>query len=63
MAPAMVLVSVIDVGRLAPPVAGLGTQTVGLPPFMGIPLAPGNVPKYESNERFSCMMMMTCLIL
>ena len=27
-----------------------------------IPLAPGNVPKYESKLRFSCMMTITCLI-
>ena len=27
-----------------------------------IPSAPGYVPKYESNERFSCMIMITCLI-
>src|SRR2546426_8795499 len=38
-------------------------QTVGTPLRMGIPTAPGNVPKYESNERFSCMITMTCLIL
>src|SRR5579864_1202395 len=29
---------------------------------MGMPSAPGNVPKYESNERFSCMTTITCLI-
>jgi hypothetical protein len=34
----------------------------GLPPKPGIPSAPGNVPKYWSNERFSCMMITTCRI-
>src|SRR5579859_4938303 len=43
---------------------GSGTQTLGVPSApVGIPSAPGNVPKYESNERFSCMMTITCLIL
>src|SRR5450759_2104673 len=28
-----------------------------------MPFAPGNVPKYESNDRFSCMMTTTCWIL
>ena len=33
-------------------------------PFLaGMPSAPGKVPKYESNDRFSCMMMITCRIL
>ena len=45
------------------PLTGSGTQTVGMPSFMGIPSAPGYVPKYWSNARFSCMMMITCLIL
>src|SRR5947207_9022346 len=44
------------------PVSGFGLHTVGTPSFIGIPSAPGNVPKNESNERFSCMTMMTCLI-
>ena len=30
---------------------------------MGMPSAPGKVPKYESKERFSCMITITCLIL
>ena len=38
-------------------------QTVGIPLRIGIPSAPGNVPKNESNDRFSCMMITTCLIL
>jgi hypothetical protein len=40
-----------------------GIQTVGTPFFIGIPSAPGNVPKYESNERFSCTIKMTWRIL
>jgi hypothetical protein len=28
-----------------------------------MPSAPGNVPKYSSNDRFSCMTMTTCWIL
>jgi hypothetical protein len=40
-----------------------GTQTVGTPFRIGIPSAPGYVPKYESNDRFSCMTTTTCLIL
>jgi hypothetical protein len=28
-----------------------------------MPSAPGNVPKYESKDRFSCMMTTTCWIL
>src|SRR5258707_13105364 len=42
---------------------GSGTQTVGTPLRIGMPSAPGNVPKYESNDRFSCMIITTCLIL
>src|SRR5438132_96938 len=34
-----------------------------MPRFIGMPSAPGNVPKYESNDRFSCMIITTCLIL
>ena len=43
---------------------GLGTHTLGVVPsfFMGIPVAPGNVPKYSSKERFSWTIMTTCLI-
>src|SRR5947208_11606776 len=51
-------------GRVHPWVtAGLGTQ-MKLPfASVGIPSAPGNVPKYWSNERFSCITMMMCLSL
>ena len=38
-------------------------HTAGFPFIIGIPFAPEYVPKYESNERFSCMITMTCLIL
>src|SRR5215475_5220507 len=48
-------------GRWQPP-AGSRTQTVGTPPAIGIPSAPGYVPKYESNDRFSCMITTMCLI-
>ena len=42
---------------------GSGTQVVKFPPRRsGSPSAPGNVPKYESNDRFSCMITTTCLI-
>src|SRR5438552_16158334 len=34
-----------------------------MPCSIGMPSAPGNVPKYESNDRFSCMIITTCLIL
>src|SRR5215216_2340041 len=47
-------------GRRHPPRAGSGRQTLGPSSAIGIPSAPGNVPKYESNDRFSCMMTMTC---
>src|SRR5205823_11477067 len=43
-------------------VLGSGTQTVGTPFDIGIPSAPGYVPKYESNDRFSCMITTTCRI-
>ena len=43
-------------------VFGSGTQTVGTPFRIGIPSAPGKVPKYESNDRFSCMITTTCWI-
>src|SRR5438046_9062374 len=33
-----------------------------MPFSIGIPSAPGKVPKYESNDRFSCMITMTCLM-
>ena len=42
---------------------GSGTQTVGTPFFIGMPSAPGYVPKYESKERFSCMITTMCRIL
>ena len=35
----------------------------GTPLLIGIPSAPGKVPKNESNDRFSCMMITTCRIL
>src|SRR5205807_4279934 len=38
-------------------------QTAGCPSFIGIPSAPGYGPKYESNERFSCMLTTTWRIL
>jgi hypothetical protein len=43
----------------------LGTHGTGpgLPARPGIPAAPGYVPKYESNDRFSCMMITTWRIL
>src|SRR5689334_22922565 len=44
-------------------VAGSSTQTAGVPFFIGMPSAPGYVPKYESNDRFSCWITMMCLIL
>ena len=44
------------------PVVGSFMQTVNLPLEVGNPSAPGYVPKYESNERFSCMMITMCLI-
>ena len=45
------------------PVVGCyGTQTVGCPFCIGIPSAPGYVPKYVSNDRFSCMITSTCWI-
>ena len=50
-------------GRWQLRVDGSGTQTVGTPFFIGIPSAPGYVPKYESNERFSCMITTMCRIL
>src|SRR5438552_13321744 len=45
------------------PLAGSFTHTAGCPFCMGIPSAPGNVPKYESKDRFSCIMTTTCWIL
>src|SRR6516225_6347566 len=50
-------------GLSQPPVRGSGTQTVNCPFFAGMPSAPGYVPKNESNDLFSCMMITTCLIL
>jgi hypothetical protein len=44
-------------------VAGLFTQTDGFPFFRGMPSAPGKVPKYESKDRFSCWITITCWIL
>src|SRR5689334_6610548 len=43
--------------------AGFGTQVCGFPPAIAIPSVPGNVPKYVSNDLFSCITMITCLIL
>jgi hypothetical protein len=48
---------------LMPCVRGSGTHTVNWPFAAGIPSAPGKVPKNESNDRFSCMMITTCWIL
>jgi len=45
------------------PALGSGTQTAGRPWRIGMPSAPGYVPKYESNDRFSCMITTTCWIL
>ena len=44
-------------------VRGSGTHTVNWPFLAGSPSARGNVPKNESNDRFSCMMITTCRIL
>src|SRR6185295_7169139 len=44
------------------PVLGSGLQTVGSPADIGMPSAPGYVPKYESKERFSCITITTCLM-
>src|ERR1035437_6650562 len=49
-------------GWSQPPRAGSGTHTLGVPPAIGMPSTPGYVPKYVSNERFSCMITTTCLI-
>src|SRR5260370_28263601 len=49
-------------GGSPPLVAGFGMQTVNLPLAAGISSAPGKVPKYESNDRFSCMITTTCLM-
>src|ERR1700690_4301131 len=49
-------------GESQPPLAGSGTHTVDAPLLIGMPSTPGYVPKYVSNERFSCMITMTCLI-
>src|SRR5207253_8777437 len=50
-------------GRSHVPFLGSGTHTLGAPSRIGMPSAPGNVPKYESNERFSCMITTTWRIL
>src|SRR5262249_49538501 len=50
-------------GGLPPPVFGSGEHTSGTPSRIGIPSTPGYVPKYESNERFSCMITTTWRIL
>ena len=42
---------------------GVGHADGGHAVVIGIPSAPGKVPKYESKERFSCITMMTCWIL
>src|SRR5512136_736079 len=44
-------------------VLGSVAHTVGTPFCIGMPSAPGYVPKYESKERFSCMMITMCWIL
>src|SRR5437867_7494108 len=49
-------------GRTHRRVTGSGSLTIGTPPFIGMPSAPGYVPKYESKDRFSCMITITCLI-
>ena len=56
------LLAVLWNGVTQPPLAGSGTQTVGDPPAIGMPSTPGYVPKYVSKERFSCMIMTTCLM-
>src|SRR5690242_13521898 len=43
--------------------AGFGMHACGFPPAIAIPFAPGKVPKYVSNDLFSCITMITCLIL
>src|SRR5438309_1270881 len=48
---------------LTQPPTPFRTHTFGTPCFIGIPSACGYVPKKESNERFSSMITITCLIL
>ena len=58
--------AVIEVGvvvRANARPGGSGAQVVGTPSFMGMPSAPGKVPKYSSNERFSCTTNITWLML
>src|SRR5512143_2197664 len=52
-------------GRVHPAcTSGFGTHTLGLPSAPSAkPSAPGNVPKYWSNDRFSCITITMCLIL
>jgi hypothetical protein len=49
-------------GYWQPALRGSGRHTLNCPSLVGIPSAPGKVPKYESNERFSCMITTTCRI-
>src|SRR3954470_9328729 len=59
--PPWLMSSVVNHGRVHPSLtSGFGTQTVGLPFFIGIPSASGKVPKYWSKERFSCITMTMC---
>src|SRR3954453_15520822 len=50
--PPWLMSSVVNHGRVHPSLtSGFGTQTVGLPFFIGIPSASGKVPKYWSRVR------------
>ena len=63
-AEAAVLPVVVTVGRsLHARDPGTHGTVPGFPASPGIPSAPGYVPKYVSNERFSCMMITTWRIL
>ncbi len=46
-------------GRMHAWRAESGTHTVGMLRRLGMPSAPGYIPKYESNDRFSCMTTIT----
>src|SRR3954468_23682384 len=60
--PPWLMSSVVNHGRVHPWLtSGFGTQTFGVPSAsIGIPSAPGKVPKYWSKERFSCITMTMC---
>ena len=58
-----VYIGMVYIRRHTVPLAGSLTHTVGFPPVIGMPSTPGNVPKEEPKERFSCITMITCFIL